>query len=109
MQEFKVHNVVASCDFGFSISLESLSSEHNKFATYEPELFPGLIYRMVMPKVCLLIFTSGKVVFTGAKCREDIMDAHKNIEAVLRKHQKKILVPSAKDIEIRKLRSAFEV
>ncbi len=63
---------------------------------------------MVMPKVCLLIFTSGKVVFTGAKCREDIMSAHKNIEAVLRKHQKKILVPG-KDTEIRKLRSAFEV
>jgi TATA-box binding protein (TBP) (component of TFIID and TFIIIB) len=64
---------------------------------------------MVMPKVCLLIFTSGKVVFTGAKCREDIMGAHKNIEGVLRKHQKKIIVPAGKEMEIRKLRSAFEV
>ena len=73
MEEFKVHNVVASCDFGFQISLESLGAEHNKFATYEPELFPGLIYRMILPKVCMLIFTSGKVVFTGAKSREDIM------------------------------------
>jgi len=34
---------------------------------YEPELFPGLIYRMVDPKVVLLIFVSGKVVLTGAK------------------------------------------
>ena len=34
---------------------------------YEPELFPGLIYRMVKPKVVLLIFVSGKVVLTGAK------------------------------------------
>ena len=32
---------------------------------YEPELFPGLIYRMLVPKVVLLIFVSGKVVLTG--------------------------------------------
>jgi TATA-box binding protein (TBP) (component of TFIID and TFIIIB) len=35
-------------------------------AQYEPELFPGLIYRMKDPKVVLLIFVSGKVVLTGA-------------------------------------------
>ena len=35
-------------------------------AQYEPELFPGLIYRMKEPKVVLLIFVSGKVVLTGA-------------------------------------------
>lgn len=34
---------------------------------YEPELFPGLIYRHQAPKVVLLIFVSGKVVLTGAK------------------------------------------
>lgn len=33
--------------------------------SYEPELFPGLIYRMVKPRVVLLIFVSGKVVLTG--------------------------------------------
>ena len=32
---------------------------------YEPELFPGLIYRMKVPKIVLLIFVSGKVVLTG--------------------------------------------
>ena len=34
---------------------------------YEPELFPGLVYRMHAPKVVLLIFVSGKIVLTGAK------------------------------------------
>lgn len=33
---------------------------------YEPELFPGLIYRMKVPKVVMLVFVSGKVVLTGA-------------------------------------------
>ena len=36
-------------------------------AQYEPELFPGLVYRMLVPKVVLLIFVSGKIVLTGAK------------------------------------------
>lgn len=35
------------------------------FSSYEPELFPGLIYRMVKPRIVLLIFVSGKVVLTG--------------------------------------------
>ena len=37
------------------------------FLQYEPELFPGLIYRMKQPKIVLLIFVSGKIVITGAK------------------------------------------
>ena len=37
------------------------------YCSYEPEIFPGLIYRMVKPKIVLLIFVSGKVVLTGAK------------------------------------------
>lgn len=35
------------------------------FCSYEPELFPGLIYRMIKPRIVLLIFVSGKVVLTG--------------------------------------------
>lgn len=37
------------------------------YGQYEPELFPGLIYRMKVPKIVLLIFVSGKIVITGAK------------------------------------------
>lgn len=39
----------------------------------KPELFPGLIYRMMKPKIVLLIFVSGKIVLTGAKVREEMM------------------------------------
>ena len=63
---------------GFSIKLESLQEEHKKFARchYEPELFPGLIYKMEQPKVALLIFTSGKIVLAGAKTRKDVYTAY---------------------------------
>ena len=38
-----------------------------RFDVGSPQLFPGLIYRMIKPKVVLLIFVSGKIVLTGAK------------------------------------------
>lgn len=58
----KVQNMVATTDLGFPIRLEGLvASQHGCFCNYEPELFPGLIYRLADPKICLLVFVSGKV------------------------------------------------
>ena len=82
--DFKIQNIVGSCDVTFPIRLEGLAYTHGNFSSYEPEvslfpcaapviltydkqLFPGLIYRMHRPKVVLLIFVSGKIVLTGAK------------------------------------------
>ena len=86
--EFKIQNIVSSCDLRFCIKLEDLSLAHSNYCSYEPELFPGLIYRMVKPKIVLLIFVSGKIVLTGAKVREDIYQAFQNICPVLAKHRK---------------------
>lgn len=73
--DFKIQNIVGSCDIKFPIRLEGLASRHHNFSSYEPELFPGLIYRMIKPKIVLLIFVSGKIVLTGAKVREEIYQA----------------------------------
>eukprot|EP00033_Pygsuia_biforma_P003165 GCRY01003473.1.p1 GENE.GCRY01003473.1~~GCRY01003473.1.p1 ORF type:complete len:237 (+),score=13.51 GCRY01003473.1:71-712(+) len=81
--EFKVQNIVASTDVRFPIRLEGLHYAHSRYSSYEPELFPGLIYRMIQPKIVLLIFVSGKVVLTGAKKREEIYEAFENIYPVL--------------------------
>lgn len=75
--------VVGSCDVKFPIRLEGLASKHHNFSSYEPELFPGLIYRMMKPKIVLLIFVSGKIVLTGAKVREEIYQAFELIYPVL--------------------------
>lgn len=82
-KDFKVQNMVGSCDVRFPIRLEGLATAHSRFASYEPELFPGLIYRMQQPKVVLLIFVSGKVVITGAKTRDDIYNAFETMYHVL--------------------------
>jgi len=82
--EFKIQNMVASSDVGFKISLEDLgSSDHSRFCNYEPELFPGLIYKMASPKATLLIFVSGKIVITGAKSKKIIDETVNTIVPVL--------------------------
>lgn len=87
-QDFKIQNIVGSCDVSFPIRLEGLQHKHSIFAHYEPELFPGLIYRMKKPKVVLLIFVSGKVVLTGAKHRDEIYEAFEMIYPALREFRK---------------------
>ncbi|EPR78458.1 Transcription initiation factor TFIID [Spraguea lophii 42_110] len=86
--EFKIQNIVSSCDAKFNVRLEGLAFSHSNYCSYEPELFPGLIYRMVKPKIVLLIFVSGKVVLTGAKLRDEIYQAFDNIYPVLTQHRK---------------------
>ncbi|CAO3698922.1 unnamed protein product [Rhizopus microsporus] len=86
--DFKIQNIVGSCDVKFPIRLEGLAYSHGHFSSYEPELFPGLIYRMVKPKIVLLIFVSGKIVLTGAKVREEIYQAFQAIYPVLTEFRK---------------------
>ncbi|XP_015586842.1 TATA-box-binding protein isoform X3 [Cephus cinctus] len=85
---FKIQNIVATCDLKFPVKLENLNHMHGQFSSYEPELFPGLIYRMVLPRVVLLIFVNGKIVLTGAKNRNDLQDAITNIHPILKSFRK---------------------
>lgn len=86
--DFKIQNMVGSCDVKFPIWLEALLLTHAAFTSYEPELFPGLIYHMVKPRIVLLIFVSGKVVLTGAKVRQEIYEAFDNIYPILKSFKK---------------------
>ncbi|XP_038984884.1 TATA-box-binding protein 2-like isoform X3 [Phoenix dactylifera] len=86
--DFKVQNVVASCDVKFPIRLERLALHHNAFCSFEPEIFPGLIYRMKDPKIVLLIFVSGKIVLTGAKSRDQIKRGFEQIYPVVLEYRK---------------------
>ena len=86
--EFTVQNIVASCDVKFPIRLEGLANTYLKFCSYEPEMFPGLIFHMLDPKIVLLIFVSGKIVLTGAKKREDIYKAYQKIIPILTQFRK---------------------
>ena len=71
--EVIVQNIVASADLGCVINLNVIAiSLGLDRVEYEPEQFPGLVYRIDEPKVVALLFGSGKIVITGAKKTEDI-------------------------------------
>ena len=72
--EIKVVNMVASANLSGSIELDDCAYSLGR-TMYEPEQFPGLIYRMDDPKVVILIFASGKIVCTGATKEEDVYKA----------------------------------
>lgn len=69
--DLKIQNIVASASLGGMIDLEKSAYQLGR-TMYEPEQFPGLIYRMDEPKVVILLFASGKLVCTGAKREEDV-------------------------------------
>ncbi|KAK3389158.1 transcription factor TFIID-domain-containing protein [Podospora didyma] len=81
--DFKVQNFVGSVGCNFYIRLDGIHARYHQFATYEPELFPGLVYRLVKPLVVVLIFANGKVVLTGAKTEDQLFDAFANIYPIL--------------------------
>ena len=85
---FTIQNIVGSCGVNFNISLEGLYASNGKHCSYEPELFPGLIFKMVEPKIVLLIFVSGKIVLTGAKKKEQIYEGFRIIYNLLVKYKK---------------------
>lgn len=72
--EIKIQNIVASGDLNLRLNLDLMSISLER-ALYEPEVFPGLIYRMQVPKVVFLVFASGKIVCVGAKSEEDVQNA----------------------------------
>jgi len=69
----KVTNMVCTNDLGRYINLNKVAVTLNvENIEYEPEQFPGLVYRIKDPRIVVLIFSSGKIILTGGKNLEDI-------------------------------------
>ena len=68
-----ITNMVCSYDLGRYINLNKIVVTLNvENIEYEPEQFPGLLYRIKDPKIVVLIFSSGKIILTGGKNLEDV-------------------------------------
>ena len=96
-KNFQIINIVGTCDVKFDIKLTQLSLHINaklnnnsekKICHYEPDIFPGLIYHMASHKLTVLVFSSGKINFVGAKHKNDIYEAYKRIYPLLLRFKK---------------------
>jgi transcription initiation factor TFIID TATA-box-binding protein len=86
--EIQIQNMVASAGLGGHIDLEKVTYTLKR-TMYEPEQFPGLIYRMDDPKVVILIFSTGKLVCTGAKKETEV---HRSIAKLQETLEEKTLI-----------------
>jgi len=77
-----IQNIVASAALGGEIDLESLVYKLDRIM-YEPEQFPGAVYRMSDPQVVFLVFSAGKLVCVGSKKEEQVYEAVDKIQKLL--------------------------
>ena len=79
-----IQNIVATTNLESTLNLIQIAMSLGfENVEYEPEAFPGLVYRMDDPKVVLLLFGSGKMVCVGAREVNDIKNAVRNIKEEL--------------------------
>src|SRR3989337_2947190 len=83
-REIEVVNIVVSASLGHDIPLEKMAATLSN-TEYNPEQFPGLVLRVTDPKTSALIFSSGKVVCTGARSMEKV---HESIKEIIKSLEK---------------------
>ena len=86
-----VQNIVASGTINLKLNLNFLALEMEN-TEYEPEQFPGLVYKLSEPNATFLLFTNGKLVCTGTKNKQQLEESMdqllKNIKAALKNYEK---------------------
>jgi len=89
--EIQIQNIVASANLRGRIDLfglyQSCGRDMGGKIMYEPEQFPGLIYRLTDPKAVILVFSSGKLVCTGTRREADVYQAVEKLRSTLEEHE----------------------
>ena len=82
-----IQNIVGNADInllnGEKLDLRQFYADHNIFCTYQPNMFPGLIYRPTHLNIVLLVFFSGKIVITGAKNMRDVFNGWEQVHDMI--------------------------
>jgi len=89
LARIRIENVVASTSLAETLDLQSIALTLDG-AEYEPEQFPGLIYRLKQPKTAILLFRSGKVVCTGGKSMHEVEESIHLVATQIKKSGEKI-------------------
>lgn len=89
MTRIRIENVVASTSMGSELDLQSIALTLQG-AEYNPDQFPGLIYRLDEPKTAILLFASGKAVCTGGKSWKQVDETVRRVAEMIRRGGQKI-------------------
>jgi len=76
--KINVQNIVASGTINLALNLNLLALELEN-TEYEPEQFPGLVYKLAEPNATFLLFSNGKLVCTGTKNKEQLEESMKQL------------------------------
>ena len=71
-KSFKIQNIVGSVALPHPIDLVQLQKDYGPYCSYEPELFPGAVFRLRKPRIVFLLFRSGRLVVTGGRSEKQI-------------------------------------
>ena len=89
--KFDISSIVAVANTQFNVQIDRLArtEPHTAFCTYNTDNFAGLIYRLVEPKVTMIIFQSGSIILNGAKTVDELTEATQHIHPILKNFEKK--------------------
>lgn len=106
IKEIKVVNIVVSASLGQDIPLEKMAATLSN-TEYNPEQFPGLVIRIKEPKTSALIFSSGKIVCTGARSMDKV---HESIKKIIKSLEKiKVKIKEVPEVKIQNIVAAGSV
>ena len=87
---YKIQNIVATASLGKPVPLTKLARTQPN-TEYNPETFPGLVYKLVEPTATFLLFSNGKLVCTGTKNKDQLEDSMrqllKNVKVALKNYK----------------------
>ena len=86
IKDIKVQNMVASGSIGMDLNLNSLAVQLEN-TEYEPEQFPGLVYKLADTRATFLLFSNGKIVCTGTRSEKKLHEAIDQLIINLKKHR----------------------
>ncbi|MBI4453837.1 TATA-box-binding protein [Candidatus Woesearchaeota archaeon] len=86
--KINIQNIVASGSVGMDLNLNVLAMKLEN-TEYEPEQFPGLVYKLPQAKATFLLFSNGKIVCTGTKSDKEVDEAVDKLIENLKKTKKK--------------------
>lgn len=83
-----IQNIVCNVRIPASSTLDvyQIYMDHNSLCTYQPKIFPGLIYRPQNSPIVLLIFKSSRIIVTGARSYVDVIRGFDEVRPILRKY-----------------------